>query len=393
MPVRLANDSAFMADPYPAYSAWRDSAPVHRSATPDGAPVWVVTRYDDVRAALSDSRLSLDKANSAAGYTGFALPPALDANLLNMDPPDHTRLRRLVSRAFTARRVAELSPEISRVTEGLLDAAPASGPLDLIEALAAPLPMIVIGNVLGVREADRESFRTWTDALLAPNPAGPVTPRQAIVGMEALLRHLVARHRRAPDDTLLSAIVAVRDAGDQLSEDELTSLAFLLLWAGYEATVHLIGNGLLALLQHPAQLSLLRDRPELITTAVEEMLRYAAPAPYAIRRFATTDLEIGGVSVAAGETVLLLLAAADRDPARVAEPDAFQVARVDNPHLAFGHGIHYCLGAPLGRLEAQIAIGAVLRRYPRLRLAVPVERLQWRSSFRSRGLRHLPVDG
>jgi cytochrome P450 len=285
-----------------------------------------------------------------------------------------------------------MSPQIQRVTDRLLDrTAPQDGTLDLIAALAAPLPMIVIGDLLGVPAERREAFRTWTNTLLVPSASNPVTPAEALGNLDAFLRELVAGHRQAPDDTLLSDLVGVRDGGDAFTEDELTSLAFLLLWAGYETTVHLIGNGLLTLLRHPRQLTRLRDDPGLLSSAVEEVMRFAGPNPYAIRRFAREELDIAGVRIAAGDTVLLLLAAAHRDPRRVNSPDDFEVAREDNPHLGFGYGIHYCLGAPLARLEAQIAIGTVLSRFPHIRLAVPPDALRWQSSFRSRGLLSLAV--
>ncbi|MCU7729694.1 cytochrome P450 [Actinoplanes sp. KI2] len=391
-PLTLTDDAAFMAHPIPAYSAWREASTVHRTHTPDGAPVWLVTRYDDVRAALSDRRLSLNKALATTGYRGFSLPPALDANLLNLDPPDHTRLRRLVAKAFTARRVDAMRPQIQRVTDRLLDqAVPHDGTLDLIRVLAAPLPMIVIGDLLGVPPERREVFRTWTNTLLAPSAGSPFTPAEALGHLEDFLRELIAGHRDVPDDTLLSDLVGVRDGGDALTEDELTSLAFLLLWAGYETTVHLIGNGLLTLLRHPDQMDRLRRDPGLLPASVEEVMRFAGPNPYAIRRFAREDLDLAGVRIPAGDTVLLLLAAAHRDPRRVTSPDDFDIAREDNPHLGFGYGIHHCLGAPLARLEAQIAIGTVLSRFRRIRLAVPVDSLRWQPSFRSRGLLSLPV--
>ncbi|WP_309238675.1 cytochrome P450 family protein [Actinoplanes aureus] len=353
--------------------------------------MWLVTRYGDVRSALTDSRLSLAKSVSRVGYRGFALPPALDANLLNMDPPDHTRLRRLVSKAFTARKIESMRQQVQHVTDQLLDAVPTDGPVDLIAALAAPLPMIIIGDLLGVPDRDRENFRSWANALLVPNQAGPVTPARAVDHLQDLLSTLIATHRTSPDGTLLSDLVRVRDAGDELSEDELTSLAFLILLAGYETTVHLIGNGIVTLLQHPRELDRLRRDPSLVPLAVEEVMRFAAPNPYAIRRFARQDFAIGGAQIRAGDTVLLLLAAAHRDPDRFTNPDELDITRIDNGHLGFGHGIHYCLGAPLARLQAQTAIGSVLTRFPHLRLAVAVDELQWRASFRSRGLLALAV--
>ncbi|MEU7907182.1 cytochrome P450 [Actinoplanes sp. NPDC049118] len=392
-PFVLTDDAGFMADPYPALSRLRTSGPVHRAVTPDGTPVWLVTRYADIRALLNDPRLSLNKRNSAGGYRGFALPPALDANLLNLDPPDHTRLRRLVSREFTARRVEQLRPYVRRLTARLLDRIAERGHGDLVADLAVPLPVTVIGELLGVASDDRERFRTWTATLLTPAPSQPPElAREAVLGLHRLLADLVAGKRARPGDDLITALIGLRDEdGDRLGEDELTSLAFLILWAGYETTVHLIGNGVLALLTHPEQLAALRADPAAMPSAVEEMLRFASPVPYAIRRFPVEDVHIDGHTVPAGDTVLLCLATAHRDPGRFPDPDRFDVAREDNAHLAFGHGIHHCLGSALARLETEVAVGALLERFPGLALGVPADRLAWRPSYRSHGLQGLPV--
>ncbi|MFF3456039.1 cytochrome P450 [Streptomyces sp. NPDC002730] len=384
--------SELMADPYTVYARLRESGPVHRIAGTDGLPAWLVTRYDDVRQALADPRLSLNKRNAAPGnYRGMALPPALDANLLNMDPPDHTRIRRLVSQAFTPRRIAELREPIRRTADQLLDAIAPHGRADLIASYAAPLPITVICDLLGVAPEDRRDFRAWTDALVAPDPAEPSRAKEAVGGLLASFTQLIARKRAEPADDLLSALTAVRDEEDRLSEDELMSLAFLILFAGYENTVHLIGNATLALLSHPDQLAELRADPDRLGGAVEELARYDGPAPLAIRRFPTEDIAIGGVTIPAGETVLLSLAAAHRDPHRFTDPDRLDIGRDATGHLALGHGIHYCLGAPLARMETEIALAALLERFPRLELDVPHGDLRWRPSMRARGLLSLPV--
>ncbi len=384
--------SELMADPYAVYARLREAGPVHRIAGTDGLPAWLVTRYDDVRQALADPRLSLDKRNAApGGYRGLALPSALDANLLNMDPPDHTRIRRLVSQAFTPRRIGQLRGPIRKSADQLLDAIAAQDSADLIASYAAPLPIIVICDVLGVAPEDRHDFREWTDALLAPDPAEPSRAKEAVGGMLAFLTQLIAGKRAEPADDLLSALIAVRDEGDRLSEDELMSLAFLILFAGYENTVHLIGNATLALLSHPDQLVALRADPGRLGGAVEELARFDGPAPLAIRRFPTEDITIGGVTVPAGETVLLSLASAHRDPGRFPDPDRLDIGRDATGHLALGHGIHYCLGAPLARMETEIALAALLERLPGLTLDVPPGELRWRPSMRARGLLSLPV--
>ncbi|ARF58640.1 cytochrome P450 family protein [Streptomyces gilvosporeus] len=385
-------------DPHTAYAALRESGPVHRITGPDGQPAWLVTRYDDVRSAFADARLSLDKKHAApGGYRGFALPPALDANMMNMDPPDHTRIRRLVVKAFTPRRVDALREPVRRVAEGLLDAMEErGGPADLIADYAGPLPVIVICDLLGIPQRDRRDFRAWTDALVTPDPAKPQAMRDAVGAMLEFYTSLIKTKRAEPDDDLLSDLIAVRDDatgtdGDRLSEDELTSLGFLILFGGYENVVHLIGNATLGLLEHPDRLARLRHHPAELPAVVEEFLRHSGPAPLAIRRFAKEDLEIGGVRIAAGDSVLLGIASANRDPARFPDPDAFDHGRDLSGHLALGHGIHYCVGAPLARMETATALGALIARFPGLRLAVPQGELRRRRTLRAHGLISLPV--
>ncbi|MET7451503.1 cytochrome P450 [Streptomyces sp. NPDC005574] len=379
-------------DPYGVYGRLREEGPVHRITGTDGLPAWLVTRYEDVRQALADPRLCLDKRNATpGGYRGMALPPALDANLLNMDPPDHTRIRRMVSQAFTPRQMERLREPIRLTAERLLDSLPEGEQVDLISSYAAPLPIIVICDLLGVPEAHRPDFRAWTDALVAPDPARPERARAAVGHLLAFFTRLIADKRSDPADDLLSALVAVRDQEDRLSEDELMSLAFLVLAAGYENTVHLIGNAIAALLTHPGQLAALRADPHLMDRAVEELARYDGPVPLAVRRFPTEDIVIGEVTVPAGETVLLSLAAAHRDPRRFTEPDRLDIGRDATGHLALGHGIHYCLGAPLARIETGIALTALFARFPDLTLARPPRELSRRPSMRSRGLTALPV--
>ncbi|MBM4792462.1 cytochrome P450 [Streptomyces sioyaensis] len=385
-------------DPYAAYAALREAGPVHRITGADGSPAWLVTRYDDVRSALADPRLSLDRRHAGpGGYRGFALPPALDANLLNMDPPDHTRVRRLVVKAFTPGRVETLRAPVRRVADDLLDAMAERGRADLIADYAGPLPITVICDLLGIPQRDRRDFLAWSDALLTPDPSRPEGMKQAIGAMLEFYTGLIAAKRAEPGDDLLSDLIAVRDdapaadGSDRLTEDELTSLAFLILFAGYENTVHLIGNAVLALLDHPDILRQLQQNPAELPTAVEEFLRYDGPGPLAIRRFPTQDLEIGGVRIPAGDSVLLSIASANRDPARFPAPDALDRGRDLSGHLAMGHGIHYCLGAPLARMEAVTALEALLDRFPELRLDVPRGELRHRRTLRSRGLISLPV--
>jgi cytochrome P450 len=380
-------DSAFVTAPRATYARLRSQGPVHRATAPDGTSIWLVTRYADVRAALADPRLSLDKKNSSGGYRGFSLPPALDANLLNMDPPEHTRLRRIIGKAFTPRRIEPLRPRVQQIADELLDALAGRDEADLLPAYCAPLPITVICELLGVAAADRPDFRSWTDGLLAPE--SPEQAREALSALHRYLLALIAAKRATPGFDFLSTLISLRDEEDRLSEDELTSAAFLVLFAGYENTVHLLGNGFAALLTRPAALA--QARQGVSPTTVDELLRFDPPPQLAVRRFPVTDVEIGGVPIPAGETVMLSLVSAHHDPDRYADPDRLDPDREDNPQLAFGHGPHYCLGASLARMEAEIGLGALLDRFPRLALAVPEEELQWRNSFRNRGLRTLPV--
>ncbi|WP_018680937.1 cytochrome P450 family protein [Actinokineospora enzanensis] len=381
---------SFHADPYPAYARLRADGGVHHVSTPDGAKAWLVTRYADVREGLADPRLSLDRTNASAGYRGFSLPPALDANLLNLDPPDHTRLRRLIAGAFTPNRVEALAPSIEVAARELLTSLPSGEPVDLISSFAAPLPVRVIGDLLGVPAQDHDRFRTWTTVLLSPRADQPPTAaRDAVMAMQAFLLDLVARKRAEPADDLLSALIAVRDDEDRLTEDELVSLAFLALWAGYENLVNLIGNGVAALLTRPDRLSTLRDSPDLLPSAIEELTRFDQPLQFAIRRFPVTDVDIAGTVVPAGDTVLLGIASANHDPEVFESPEDLRLDRAPNPHLSYGHGIHRSFGSRLSQVEAAVAFAALLERD--ITLAVPAGDLRWQPSFRNRGLIELPV--
>ncbi|MER5343441.1 cytochrome P450 [Streptomyces mirabilis] len=378
--------------PYAVYDRLRDTAPVHRVAGTDGNPAWLVTRYEDVREALANPLLSMDKKHALPGsYQGLSLPPALDANLLNMEAPDHTRIRRLVVRAFTSRRIEQLRTPVRETADRLLDALGPHGSADLMTAYAAPLPITVICDLLGIPGEYRRDFRAWTDVLVAPDPTRPGAAKEAVAAMLGFLTQLLADKRKKPADDLLSDLIAVRDEGDRLTEDELMSLAFLILFAGYENTVQLIGNAILGLLTHPDQLAALRANPERFPNAVEEFARHEGPALLAIRRFPVEDVTIGAVTVPAGETVLLSLAAANRDPARFPDPERLDLGRDASGHLALGRGIHYCVGAPLARLETEIAVSALLERLPDLALDTDPAELRWRPSLRARGLLALPV--
>ncbi len=394
-------DPSFKADPYPTYARLRSSAPVYRAALPDGRGVWLITRYEDVLAVLKDQRFVKDWRGALTPEQLAQVPPIpevmkpLSQNMLDTDPPDHERLRALVSKAFTPRLIERLRPRVQAISDGLLDAVQDRGEMDLIDDYAFPLPITVIVELLGVPAEDRNNFREWSDAAVSGNASQEYMEQILIPHMQAFTDYLHAlfeEKRSNPKDDLVSALVRAEEAGDRLSEDELLGMVFLLLVAGHETTVNLIGNGVLALLQHPDQLRKLKEDPSLIKPAVEELLRYDGPVETSTERFAREDVEIGGQVIPRGEMVLVVLAAADHDPERFPDPDELDITRTDNRHLAFGKGIHHCLGAPLARMEGQIAISTLLRRMPNLRLKGSPESLTWRPGLVLRGLRSLPVE-
>ncbi|MEV7594716.1 cytochrome P450 [Streptomyces sp. NPDC089922] len=393
----------FATDPYPAYAWLREHSPVHRTKLPSGVDAWLVTRYADARQALADQRLSKNPAHHAEpahakGKTGIPgeRKAELMTHLLNIDPPDHTRLRRLVSKAFTPRRVAEFTPRVQALTDHLIDGFAARGEADLIHEFAFPLPIYAICEMLGVPREDQDDFRDWAGMMIrhGGGPRGGVA--RSVKQMRTYLGELIHRKRDDLGDDLISDLIRASDHGDHLTEGEATAMAFILLFAGFETTVNLIGNGVHSLFMNPGQrerlqASLAAGETGLLATGVEELLRYDGPVELATWRFATEPLTLGGQPVEAGDPVLVVLAAADRDPERFADPDVLDLSRTDNQHLGYGHGIHYCLGAPLARLEGQTALGTLLMRLPDLELAVPPQELRWRGGLIMRGLRTLPV--
>ncbi|WP_432062963.1 cytochrome P450 family protein [Streptomyces sp. S1] len=394
----------FATDPYPAYAWLREHAPVHRTTLPSGVEAWLVTRYADARQALADQRLSKnpahhDESPHAKGKTGIPgeRKAELMTHLLNIDPPDHTRLRRLVSKAFTPRRVAEFAPRVQELTDRLIDAFVEKGSADLIHEFAFPLPIYAICDLLGVPEEDQDDFRDWAGMMIrhGGGPRGGVA--RSVKKMRGYLAELIHRKREAPGDDLISGLIKASDHGEHLTENEAAAMAFILLFAGFETTVNLIGNGVYALLRDPVQRGLLQTslaagETGLLETGIEELLRYDGPVEMATWRYATRALTVGGQEIPAGDPVLVVLAAADRDPERFDGPDVLDLARRDNQHLGYGHGIHYCLGAPLARLEGQTALATLLTRLPDLRLAADPAELRWRGGLIMRGLRTLPVE-
>ncbi|MFE3258660.1 cytochrome P450 [Nocardia sp. NPDC059091] len=387
----------FFADPYSHYRRWREHGPVRRVRFPDNFVRWVILDFAAGRAALADPRLHKDAAETDALLSAKRGTPrsdpsavALLTHMLNTDPPGHTRLRKLVTRAFTPRRVAELQPRIEEITASLLDVLEGRAEADLLRDFAEPLPITVICELLGVPLDDRADFQDWTRALVAV--AGLEEDRtRASKAMAAYLTGLVRAKAQEPAADLLSALAVPTDDGDALTEAELVGMAFLLLVAGHDTTVNLIANGILALLRNPAQLRALRADPDAIAAAVEEFLRYDGPVNLTTVRYTTEPIVIAGTPIPAGEFVYIALAAANRDNDRYLAPDTLDPARNASGHLAFGHGIHFCVGAPLARLEARVAFAALLSRFPNLRPSRAAETLAWHPSTLIRGLHELPV--
>ncbi|MEU1177867.1 cytochrome P450 [Streptomyces sp. NPDC005820] len=380
-------------DPYPFYARMRRESPVHRS----DQGIWYLTRYADVEAALGDLRLSNDRDRMTRAYGALGgdlkafsrITDRLGRVMTNTDPPDHARLRKLANRAFTARRVEALRDGIGRIVDRLVDEAVAAGPsMDLIEAVASPLPLSVVCELFGIPPGDRPQVKAWFRRL------GRLTEdiaksEAAIEQYEDYLAGLVARRRADPGDDLISALVTTQAQDDRLTDSELLSTCFVLITAGDETTTHLVGNGMLALLRHPEQLARLREDPALIRSAVDELVRYDTPTQ-AIVRVVAEDVEIGGRTLREGELVYLFLAAANRDPERFDDPDRLDLSRPGNRHLSFGNGPHFCLGGPLARLQSEVAVGTLVRRLPHLRQAEGAA-LEWRPNPLQRRLSALPL--
>lgn len=392
----LTVDADFVQHLHERFAQLRDAGPVHRAFTQDGLPVWLVTRYDDVRATLADPRLSKD-VDRARRIVNAWLPNdsvrgtpenTIAKHMLNLDPPDHTRIRKLVVRAFTSRRVEQLRPRIEQLTAQLLDDLADRDEADLLDALAFPLPIQVISELLGVDEEHRDDFRTWSNTLLDNGDRS--ASMEAANQLSQYLVDLIARKRAEPGTDLVSGLVEASEDADRLDENELISMVFLLLIAGHETTVNLIGNAVLALLNGTGWQEL-HDDPELVDPVVEEALRFESPVMHGTFRHTVEPVNIGGVEVPANEFVWASISSANRDPERFGEPDRFDPRRDTRGHLAFGHGIHFCLGAQLARLEGRTALRQLSARFPGLRPAPALHEPQWRFSTLIRGLRELPV--
>ncbi|TXS57507.1 cytochrome P450 family protein [Streptomyces sp. t39] len=380
----------FTRDPFPVYAALRARGPVHHVRLPEGHTAWLVVGHEAGRAALADPTLSKDWRNVSPELGISRISSGV--SMLSSDPPLHTRLRKLIAREFTMRRVERLAPRVREITDGLLDTMVPKGAADLVDAFSFPLPIAVICELLGVPFLAREDFRDWSNTALSSHDKA--AREEAAGRLTQYLVGLLAQKRERPGDDLMSGLIHAADTedDDRLTPEELIGMAWLLLVAGHETTVNLISSGVLALLTHPDQLALLRAEPALIDDAVEEMLRYDGPVETPTYRFTTEPYEVGGTTVpGGGQLVLVAMSDANRDPARFPDPDRFDIRRDTRGHLAFGHGIHFCLGAPLARLEARIAIRSLLERCPDLALDAHPAALPWRGGLLIRGPERLPV--
>ena len=390
----------FRADPYSVFAAMRERDPVLCQPGIDGETmIWFVTRHDDVAAVLLDGdRFVRDPGlaltdEQLAALQGPPVAAAINNHMLNRDGDDHRRLRRLVTKAFTPKMVEQLRPRIQEIADDLLDRVEGRGTMDLSNDYAFPLPITVIAELLGIADTDQNRFKEWSDAMITP-ALGPEALERFFEQMGELVEYLTglfAARRADPQDDLVSALLAARDEEDALTEDEVFGTVVLLIVAGHETTVGLIGNAVLSLLTHPKQLELVRSDASLIPGAVEEFLRFEGPVERALNRWAAVDVELGGQTIRKGDLVIVILGSADRDPDRFPSPDRLDVRREDTRHLAFGRGSHYCLGAPLARLEAEIALETLFRRLPGLRLGVERSELEWRATPGFRRLETLPV--
>jgi cytochrome P450 len=384
----------FVHNPYPQYAELRESGPVQPVLGHDGVVQWIVTRYDDVRRLLVDPRMSsamtkVLKPSFADGQKRFRIDETLQNAMTNQDPPEHTRIRKTVVRAFSARRVDAMRPDIQQLTDELLDRMDVRGPVDLVEALATPIPVAVSCQMLGVPVADRPFFNAQMDLLMGAGDAqAKVGPAKALTGYMA--EQIRTKRGELGDDVLSGMITASEEEG-RLSDRELVASAVQMLFAGYLTTVYAIGVGVYWLLKNPEQLAAVQRDPGLLPQAVEELLRFDAPPVPGVLRYATEDIEVGDVTIPAKSLVLLSVSAANRDPEQFPEPDRLDIHRPDISHMAFGFGVHYCVGARLATMECQIAIGSLLRRFPDIALAVPDDKLQWELKSFTRNLVALPV--
>ena len=391
-------DATFKANPFPFYAQLRAEAPVFPVKLPTKQRAWLVTRYDDVLNVLKDERFAKDPRNAMTPEQLKKLPwvppmfKPFERNMLDLDSPDHTRLRTLVHKAFTPRLIEQMRDQIQALTNQLLDRAEPNGGMDLIADFALPLPLTIIGRILGVPAADNHKFHRWSKTLVsggANRNLFVLIP--SLMSFMRYLKKLIKDRRTYPKEDLVTALVQAKDGSDQLSEDEILAMILILLIAGHETTVNLIGSGSLTLLEHPDQLAKLRNEPALIKTAIEELVRFVCPVEMATERYARENITIAETTIPHGELVMAVIGSANRDANYFDNPDALDITRQNNKHLSFGHGVHYCLGASLARLEGQIAISTLVQRIPNLRLSIAPDQVRWRGTFVLRGLEALPV--
>nr|WP_261779941.1 cytochrome P450 [Paenibacillus xylanexedens] len=391
-------DHSFIQQPFPVYEKLRAEEPVHRLLLPSGHAAWMVTRYEDAVNILQDGRFVTGVLDNRNDETEESLPPhqaIISRNLISVGPEDHRRLRRLIQKAFTPRMIERLRGRIVEISDELLDKIQAGNTreFDLIEDYAFPLPIIVICEMLGIPLKEQDKFRAWSNTIMESvnNPQMNQESDEVMKAFVDYLQELITERRNHIQHDLISDLISIEEEGDKLTEQELYALVFVLIIAGHETTVNLIGNGMLALLEHPQQKQLLMDQPDLIQAAVEEVLRFNGPAEISNVRWAAENVEFQGIQIRQGDMMLVALSSANRDSSQYENPDTFDITRKVNDHIAFGKGIHYCLGAPLARLEGEIAINALLHRLPEIRLNTDAELLEWRPGMIIRGLKAFPV--
>lgn len=392
-------DPQTQANPYPAYAYLQQNHPVYHTKWSFVGEGVLLTRYQDVDFVLRDPRFINDDRNLSDGKGSFdswwtpQVWKLFRDSMALQDDPEHRRLRTLVHQAFTPKRIQQIQKRVEEIATALLDKAESKGEIELIADYALPLPITIISEMLGISEKDRNNFRKWTEGIIDPMANFVTTGRMFINSQRiiSLFKKLINQRRQDPQDDLVTALVQAEQDGDRLNEQELLAMVFLLLFAGHETTINLIGNGILALLQHPDQLQRLQDDPSLIDTAVEEILRFTSPTQHIATRYPIEDVEIAGEHIPRGKAIICMIGAANRDKTVFENGDKLDVGRHPNKHLGFGVGTHYCLGAPLARLEGQIGLQTLIQRFPNLRLAVPLEQLTWRGSIALRGLKSLPL--
>lgn len=380
----------FTKNPYRTYAKLRETEPVYRTLFPDGQHGWMITRYEDAVEALKDLRLIKDFSKLMGGNMEHG--SIFTHNMLFSDPPDHKRLRGLVQQAFTPRMITEMRGRIQEITDELLEKIAGKDHVNLIDDFAFPLPIIVICEILGIPAEDRDKFRLWSNSLI--EGSGGEHAGDIFLHMQQFTQYLgerFAKVRANLGQDLISQLILAEDEGEKLTEKELYGVVSLLIIAGHETTVNLIGNTVLSLLEYPDQLELLKNNPDLIHTAIDESLRYNGPVEFSTSRWAREDFEFKGKQIKRGDLVVIALNSANHDPDQFKDPEVFDITREKSPHLAFGKGIHLCLGAPLARLEGEVAINSLLQRFPNIKLKVDKEKLEWRPGMIVRGVKELPL--